>query len=365
MEDNNPAQSLGIVLVVGGSGFIGTHVVQAFLDEPSCTAVHVVSKKPPRAPLQSPKIEYHQGNVTDLGAMQTIINKVNPRVILNLAYPGDLAKDRVLKQVVVNGTKNLLQCAAENTSVEAFVYTSTQHVARMSDKEINEEAHVWTEADKVNPYVKNKAIAETIVLGANSESLRTASVRVPGIYGEAHCLMIDGQLKRLRKGEHKVQIGDNSRLFAFIYAPSAASAHVLTAKALLAGKNDPKAPKVDGEAFFISDGVDRPFWDIVRDILAAAGDKTPKEQIKTIPFGLVLFLAKLGEWSYWVFTLGRKEPELRASDLEYLREGSHFSIDKARTRLGYRPLLDQEEAIRRSVKWSLEHEHENVEIKRQ
>jgi sterol-4alpha-carboxylate 3-dehydrogenase (decarboxylating) len=302
-------------------------------------------------------------------ALRSLISRINPHIICNLAYPGDLAKPPVLKSVIVDGTRNLLTCAQESGSVEAFIYTSTQHVAKMEQgNSITEESsHVWNHTDKgVNPYIFNKALAETMVLKANNPpSIRTTSIRVPGIYGEEHCVIIGGQIKRLRKGEHKIQVGNNESIFEAIYAPSAASAHVLAAKALLSAKNDSKAPKVDGEAFFVSDDSPRRFWDFVYDVLAAAGDDTAGKNMKVVPFWVVFAMAYLGEWAYWVFTLGTKQPALRVSDIRFLREGSQFSISKAKERLGYKPLFSQEEGIKRSVKWALEHESENVEVRRQ
>ena len=180
---------------------------------------------------------------------------------------------------------------------------------------------------------------------------------MPGVYGEGHCVLIDSMLKRMRSGEHKVQSGDDSKLFDFVYAESAAFAHVLAAKALLAGKGTSPATKVDGEAFFITDGTHTSFWSFCRKRLMAAGDQTPRNQIKVIPFWLILSMASIGEWFYWIFTLGRKEPELRRQDIDYLKTGCMFSIEKAKERLGYRPLVDQDEGIRRSVKLTLDHEN--------
>ena len=71
--------------------------------------------------------------------------------------------------------------------------------------------------------------------------------------------------------------------------------------------NDPKAPKVDGQAFFIIDDAPLPFWNFLRQVLAAAGYKTPLQEVRLILAWLTLWLASAVEWAFWIFSLGRKQ----------------------------------------------------------
>lgn len=353
-------ESLGPYLVIGGCGFIGSHIVQKLLEQPAGSPIHVLSRSPPSSHL--PNVEYHSQDITDLAGLRAKLIDIKPRVIFHLAYPGYAAKESVLRKVIIDGVKNLLECAVENPAVEALLYTSTDQVVQKTGKELTEaSAKVWTESSNTYAYPKAKAIAETLVLAANGPKLKTVSLRIPGIFGEGHCHFIDGNLERLRKRQQNIQIGDNTKLFNFVYVQNAAHAHLLALKGLFPGPDVADPPQVAGEAFFISDGEQIPFWDLCRKLWAAAGDRTPPGKIRVLPFWLLFVFAAVGEWSYWIFTLGRREPELRTQDLEYLRTGCIFSIEKARTRLGYQVLVDQDEGIRRSVKWSLEHEHEEMD----
>ena len=353
-------QSLGPFLVIGGCGFIGSHIVRKLLEQPGDNPIHVLSRNTTLNHL--PNVKYHSQDILDLEGLRAKIIDIQPRVIFHLAYPGYTAKESVLRRVIIDGLKNVLQCAVEIPAVEALVLTSTVQVVKITGKELTEdEAEVWIESSNTYAYPKVKALAETLVLAANGPDLKTVSLRIPGIYGEGHCHLIDGNIQRMRKGQQNIQIGDNTQLFDFVYVQNAAYAHLLAVRGLFPRADTAHPPKVDGEAFFISDGEKMAFWDFCRKLWGAAGDHTPASQIKVFPFWLLFIFAAIVESYYWIFTLGRKQPELRTQDLEYLRTGCIFSIEKARNRLGYRPLVNQDEAIRRSVVWSLEHEHEGTD----
>ena len=129
-------------------------------------------------------------------------------------------------------------------------------------------------------------------------------------------------------------------------------AHVLAAKALLNKIKNPTTnlPKVDGEAFFITDGKPMPTWDFARLIWKAAGDTTRPEEIRVIPAWFMLYLASLVEWCYWIFTLGQKRPlTFRRAILATVCVERTFCIEKARERLGYVPLDNMEDSIKRGV----------------
>ena len=133
---------------------------------------------------------------------------------------------------------------------------------------------------KGNVYSKSKAIADALFLEANDPDgskgspLLTLSIRMPPMYGERDMQMIHGALIQLNKGQTHIQIGDNWNLCELLYIGNAARAHILACRALLAGTLDPQPPKVDGEAFLVSDDAPLLFWDSLRKIWTVVGDKT-------------------------------------------------------------------------------------------
>lgn len=64
------AEPLGSVLVVGGSGFVGFHIVRHFLKQPR-TSVSAISRNPERKAL--PGISYHEGDVSDSSKIRDLV----------------------------------------------------------------------------------------------------------------------------------------------------------------------------------------------------------------------------------------------------------------------------------------------------
>ena len=149
-------------------------------------------------------------------------------------------------------------------------------------------------------------------------------------------------------------------MWDFASADNAAEAHILLAKALLRSKTsiDDTIPKVDGEAFNITDGQRHLFWDFPRTIWKAAGWEPSANEAKKLfilPTRLALILAAVLEWLYWVGTLGTRRPGLLSKQQVWITCYTHtYRIEKARERLGYKPEPDFERGLERAVAWSLE-----------
>ncbi|KAL9122803.1 MAG: hypothetical protein Q9187_000648 [Circinaria calcarea] len=352
MEDH-----LGIVLVIGGCGCVGFHVVKALLEEPSCSSIHVFSRNPYHNRL--PGVQYHAGSLTSFEDIRSLFETIHPTVVFHVASPlssGNDANNKLFYDTNVQGTKYLLDRAGNTPSVKAFVYTSSSSVAQEPYNFITEATPLISCKSGFNYYSATKALADECVLKANNPAggFRTACLRICTVYGERDNQLIPGTLKALRDGRQHNQIGSNTHLFDFVSATNAATAHVLAAKAILRGFHDPQSPKVDGEAFFITDGKPVFFWDFSRKVWSAAGDRTPAKAVKIIPAWFVLGLAITVEWIYWVFTFGQRTPKfLRSHTIRWVTSQRTFSIEKAKQRLDYRPVDDMDESIIKGVEWCL------------
>lgn len=364
MTSKASSSGLGPSLVIGGCGFVGSHIAHALLKDPTCGPVSVISRNPNLNRFEG--ISYYTADICSHDEIRKLLATIKPRVIFHAAAPR--ADDPIIlpgdhHNISVEGTRNVLACATEFPTVKALVYTSSCSVSKgYQHFNIDENAPLWEQDAKTIPYFKAKALGDTLTREANSpldsqgKGLLTASLRLSWVYGERDNSAIPGMLKTAEEGQTKIQLGDNTNLVEPIYVGSAATAHILAAKKLLESESGPLDPKVDGEAFHITDGDPQPFWTFARMIWRAGGDKTTLDEVTTIPRWLALSMAHGVDWAYYICTFGRVGPPLTMSPLfiRYKIYNATYDISKARTRLGYAPVVDKEGHLKSSVAWAFE-----------
>jgi sterol-4alpha-carboxylate 3-dehydrogenase (decarboxylating) len=266
-------------------------------------------------------------------------------------------------KVNVDGTDNLLNVARE-TGVKAFVYTSSASVIMDKENDVINADERWPViSGKEQPeyYTHTKGLAETAVLLANRTppTFLTCSIRPAGIFGPGDVQMLPGLLQASRKGQTKFQLGPNTSLFDFTYVENVAHGHLLGLIHLLETSKRNAAPlddeKVDGEAFFISNGSPVYFWDFARRVWKEAGDKNALYPAKAFILGtnLALTIASILGLILGIFG---KEPSLNRTKVRYSTMTRYYSIQKAQQRLGYEPIVELEEGIKRGMKDILERE---------
>jgi len=334
---------------------VGYHIVNAFIQDSTWSSIHVMSRNPSRNQVKG--AHYHSGSLTSFEQLRSLLADIQPSLIIHTASPTDTgnAGNAYFHETNVKGTQNLLNAAIASDHVRTFIYTSSVEVIEgLSHNFVSEDAEMVKPTSRADRYKKTKAIADQEVLDANGMGgLRTLCLRLAGVYGERDGQIIPGILGVLQEGRHRYQVGDNKTLFDWVSATNAARSHLLAAKALLR-QPDAGSGKLDGEAFFITDGKPIPFWDLHHQIWYAAGDKTAPGEIKVIPAWFMLNLASVVEWLYWAFTLGLKRPKvLRRQYMAYTCNTRTYSIEKARERLGYKPVDDRDEQVQRGVEWAL------------
>lgn len=303
---------------------------------------------------QFPGVQYLAGDVTSPDDIQRVLKACKATVVFHCAGVMTVTrapvKDEVVHAINFDGAKYMLE-ASQEAGVKALVFTSSASVVQRERGGIcavTNADETWptvTPEDNVIAYPTAKAAAERLILAADRPgAMRTTALRPALIYGERDNDLIPTQIANLRGGRSWLQIGDNTNLFSATYAGNAADAHLLAARRLLA---DPDG--VAGEAFFITNGQDQPFWTFTRAAWRAAGDTTPASQVRALSPGLAAALGWLLEWVAWA---RGTRPAMTRQTIGLVSRDRYFNITKARTVLGYEPRVDWEEGMRRGVEVS-------------
>ncbi|KAI9643443.1 erg26, C-3 sterol dehydrogenase [Ciborinia camelliae] len=375
-QDSAGGDELLSILVIGGCGFVGYHLVHHFVENATFSAVAVASRSANHSKNRISGASYHDVDLTDNGSIENLIDAVKPTVIIHAASPSPVTgTPKDYDKVTIQGTKDLLRIAKKSTNVQALIYTSSS-LLYTGPKHINltEESLLADSDPKAPAYGRSKALAEKLVLNANEPLpidkpikkafswegyLYTGALRFPIIYGTHDLICIPGALNALQKGRTNVVLGDDNNLWSFCSVENAAVSHLLLARALLDThkRRSSNLTTADGEAFNIHDGESHKFWDFARMIWEFAGHKPKNERIFYLPTWFALVLSSCLELVFWIFTFGNKRPyQLGKQQVEYALFEHTYSIEKARKVLEYEPNQDFERGLRAAVIWSLEHD---------
>jgi sterol-4alpha-carboxylate 3-dehydrogenase (decarboxylating) len=304
--------------------------------------------------------EYHSADISIKANVETVLATVRPQVIIHTASPVALSTNAALYyRVNVDGTRNLLECARSIKTVKAFIYTASASVVHDSISDLidaDESFPVLYVPDQKEIYSHTKALADDLVRAANGsgDGMLTVCLRPAGIFGEGDQNTLRKMIENAEAGENRFQIGSGKNLFDWTYVGNVAGAHILAAEALLlrsSSASGTNLPRVDGEAFFITNGDPMPFWDFVRAIGDAAGFPVDGKDVWVIPKHLGLTLATIVEWIVWTMSFGMETSTMTRGGIRYSCLTRTYRIDKARARLGYKPTVDMNEGIRRGVDW--------------
>ncbi|KAI9663653.1 MAG: erg26, C-3 sterol dehydrogenase [Bathelium mastoideum] len=356
------SKSLGHVVVTGGCGFLGSHIVELLLERSITSKVSVVDLRTTQN--RQDKADYYDGDITDSDGITSLFEKLKPDVVIHTASPVFNAnRPDLMYKVNVDGTKVLIK-AAQESGVKAFVYTSSASVISDQKSDLvyaDERWAVLPESSQPEYYSTTKAQAEAHVLASNrqpSSTFLTCAIRPAGLFGPRDVQLLPPVLAVHRGGRTHWQIGPNSNLFDFTYVGNAAHAHILAASALLATPRGSQATvpldteRIDGEAFIVTNDEPVYFWDFARAAWREAarrlGIRPPTETAKVWELSREFAMALGGVLEGVFWALGRK-PSLTRQQARYSCQTRYFCIEKAKRRLGYRPIVNLQEGIRRGV----------------
>ncbi len=324
------------VLITGGSGFLGRHLIQALkrngIEDIRIFCRHVCED------LAQNGVEVHYGDLTDFEAISNAV-KACEVVFHVAAKAGVWGSYKNYYRANVEGTLNVLK-ACQHWGVKKLVYTSTPSVVFNGQSLSNVTESTPYGKHWLCAYAKTKRIAEEAVLRANGENgLCTVALRPHLIWGPGDQHLIPNLLKLVRKGL-LFKVGDGNNWVDVSYVENVADAHVMAMNALGNGK-------IDGKAYFISQDDPVRLWDWINELLGRLN--LPRVQ-KRIPFRVAYAMGACFELVYKLLHISAQPPMTRFVATE-LSKDHYFSMAAAKMDLHYLPKISNEEGMQKLVTW--------------
>jgi UDP-glucose 4-epimerase len=222
------------VLVTGGAGFIGSHVVDALISRGDTVTVldDLSSGKLEnlKAHRGSRAFRFIRGDIRDVKAVEKALAGVDAVVheAAIVSVPLSIENPELVNSVNVEGTANLLN-ASLNHGVKRFVYASSCAVYGEQKKlPIKEDA----QPNPLSPYAASKLAAEKKCLSSEGKKLKTVCLRYFNVYGprqsagEYAGVMVKF-IERLRASQPPIIYGDGEQTRDFIHVQDVVGATLL------------------------------------------------------------------------------------------------------------------------------------------
>lgn len=331
-----------IILVTGGGGFLGRHIVAGLLE---CGyAVRVLGRRA-YPDLAQKGVDCRQGDIADKGIVSKVLDGVSG-VIHTAALPGVAGDYSLYFNTNYIGTSNLID-ASIAAGVRKFVYTSTPSVVHGGGSINGGDESLPYPKRHLSYYASTKAMAEKLVLSMNSESFATAAIRPHLMFGPGDTQLIPKILARARAGKLR-RVGDGKNLVSVTYVENAADAHLLLLDRLEPGS------VCAGQAYFINEPEPVNCWDFINRIVTGAGLPPVRG---SIPYWPAYLLAWALERTY-SFAESLSEPPLTRFVLNQLATSHWFVTTKAQRDFGWMPETSLDDAITILLNDLKSHSHE-------
>jgi len=324
-------------LVTGGGGFLGGVIVRMLRERGD--EVRSFSRAAYPA-LAAQGVEQVQGDLSDRVAVIAAAKGCD--ICFHVAAKAGIwgAYDSFYR-ANVTGSANILEACRAN-GIGRLVYTSSPSVVFDGGDVQGGDESIPYPARYEAAYPKTKALAEQMVLAANSPALATVALRPHLIWGPGDNHLVPRILAKGRAGRLR-RIGGRPNLVDTVYVDNAARAHLQAGDRLTAGS------PLAGKAYFISNGQPIPLWEMVNRILAAA-DLPPVT--RSISPKLAYTIGCICEGIWGILRLSSEPPMTRFVAHE-LASAHWFDISAARRDLGYDPEISIDEGLLRLREWLL------------
>ncbi len=320
-------------LVTGGGGFIGSALANQLVEKGYKVSTFSRNDYPA---LRKIGIDVKRGDISDVNSALKACEDID--IIFHVAAKAGISGSyREYYRTNVTGTANIIH-ACKMERIKYLIYTSSASVVfdgtdiKGMDESISYPKH------PISHYTGTKAMAEKLILEANSETLRTLALRPHLVYGPGDNQLFPRIISRAEKGKLR-RIGDGKNRIDVSYIDNVVAAHINAAQAII---NNPEAA---GNAYFITNGEPVLLWDFLDNILSVSGVEPVTKRVPVWTAILFSFLAEM----FHSILIKRGEPVLTCFLVSELTQSHWFDISKARRLLNYNPIISNTEGLKRMM----------------
>ena len=323
------------VLVTGGAGFTGVHLVRALVDRGDDVTVLDISSGDSldTDSLKARGVKLIIGSVADQDVLQKAV--AGQEVIFHLASAfRDIHQGAPLfHEVDVEGTRRLLE-AARRTGTRRVVHCSTQGVhGSLPAGQVpgNEDSPIAP----IDYYCEAKVEAEAVCDQFIADGMDIVNVRPTSIYGPGDT---HGWLKLFKvcKKGHFLMLGSGKVFNHPVYVGNLVDGFLLAAD----------VPEARGRTYLLGDNDYVSLNGLVRLVGKVLGTKVSRYRFPWLkPVHALAYLMEVASKPF------NYEPPLFRRRLTWFSTNRGWDISRARTELGYRPRVTLEEGLTLTKNW--------------
>jgi nucleoside-diphosphate-sugar epimerase len=327
---------MSTILVTGGNGFVGRHVVAALQDRGDSVRVLALPEED-ASWLGQRGAEVHRGDIRLPGTLAGPVRGVD--AVLHLAAMMDVWRPiGDYRAVNVTGTGNICR-AALAAGVRRFVHMSSSSVYGVALGRPADESFPLSPFP--DPYPVTKAAGDLLVQRMIAEDhLPAVIIRPDQIFGPGDHLHFGRMADRLRSG-HGIVVGSGDNAMPFVYVSD------IVRGLLLALDHDHAV----GQAYNITNDHPLTQQQLLQAIADGIGASPPRLHIPYRAFYAAGYLAE----RLAMVAPSRKRPPITRLGVAFFGTDNRYAIHKARDELGYSPRVDLREGVRITATWYRQH----------
>jgi nucleoside-diphosphate-sugar epimerase len=320
------------VLVTGATGFLGSHVTGLLLDRGERPRVLVRPGDSAR-PLADAVADVRFADIGDRSAIRAALTGVD-RVVHCAARTGTWGPEAEFRRTNVHGLEILVRSALD-AGVQRIVHVSSITVHGIDVRGTADENAPLR--DSPNPYSRSKIAGERLLQRMIAAEGAPVTIVRPGwIYGPGDAASFARVARMIEKGR-MAMVGSGENHLPLIYVDDVAQGILLASE----------AGHAEGRSYLLVN--DEPVTQ--RDFLAAiAAELEVAVPTRRIPYEPTVMLGAVSE-NLGRLARRRQPPPLMRYGIRLLGGENRFIISRARQELGFGPLVDLADGVRRSVMW--------------